>query len=427
MRSAARARARRSTACSAAPIAARTRTRSSPPCRTRARCAQAAGGLAAAERSAAAMAQPGAARQRPGVAAGRLRPNQAVGTLVPGQNNSAAREGYRAAERIAVLLPTADRSRRWRRRFATASSPPISATRIRSVRKCACTIPANAAEAVDATKAVAEGAEHVVGPLRRDAVSAVFAQGHLPVPVLTLNQPEHGEVPPPGSAAFGLTPDTEAAQAAEHMLERGIKSAAIITASDDWAERAALAFRASSRTTMARYSATSAYTKARSTSPRDPQATAACTRRRTRRRYPGPRRAPRSNDAHGCRHIHQHAPAAGAPAVAAARGRRFNGVPVFATSHIFPAIPNRVRTAIWTAWNSATRHGCSMRSSGCRDTARSPAARLRARRRRAPVRDGLDAYGLVPYLDWLAQHHDGYLPGATGQLTDDELGRVQRC
>ena len=89
-------------------------------------------------------------------------------------------------------------------------------------------------------RAVSEGADHVVGPLLRDAVSAVFAQGTLPVPVLALNQPEHGEVPPPGSVAFGLIPDTEGAQAAEHMIERGITRAAIIAASDDWAERAAV-------------------------------------------------------------------------------------------------------------------------------------------------------------------------------------------
>jgi len=34
-----------------------------------------------------------------------LRPNQAVGTLIPGQNNVVAREGYRAAQRVAILLP----------------------------------------------------------------------------------------------------------------------------------------------------------------------------------------------------------------------------------------------------------------------------------------------------------------------------------
>jgi len=39
---------------------------------------------------------------------------------------------------------------------------------------------------------------------------------------------------------------------------------------------------------------------------------------------------------------------------------------------------------------------------------------------------GLDAYALLPYLDWLAQHHDAYLPGATGQLSEDELDRIQR-
>src|SRR5262249_18046058 len=81
-------------------------------------------------------------------------------------------------------------------------------------------------------------------PLARDAVSAVFAQGRLPVPLLALNQPERGETPPPGSAAFGLNPDVEAAQAAEHMRERGVTRAVVITATEDWAERAALAFRA---------------------------------------------------------------------------------------------------------------------------------------------------------------------------------------
>ena len=40
------------------------------------------------------------------------------------------------------------------------------------------------------------------------------------MPVLALNQPEHGENPPPGSAAFALTPDSEAAQAAQHRHRR---------------------------------------------------------------------------------------------------------------------------------------------------------------------------------------------------------------
>ena len=51
-------------------------------------------------------------------------------------------------------------------------------------------------------KAVSEGADYVVGPLDRDQVSALFAQGNLPVPVLALNR--GNRVPPPGSVSFSL-------------------------------------------------------------------------------------------------------------------------------------------------------------------------------------------------------------------------------
>ena len=39
---------------------------------------------------------------------------------------------------------------------------------------------------------------------------------------------------------------------------------------------------------------------------------------------------------------------------------------------------------------------------------------------------GMDAYRLLPYLDWLQLHRDAYLPGATGQLALDDFGRVRR-
>jgi hypothetical protein len=32
----------------------------------------------------------------------------------------------------------------------------------------------------------------------------------------------------------------------------------------------------------------------------------------------------------------------------------------------------------------------------------------------------------VPYLDWLRAHVGSYLPGASGQLTADQFGRVRR-
>jgi hypothetical protein len=39
---------------------------------------------------------------------------------------------------------------------------------------------------------------------------------------------------------------------------------------------------------------------------------------------------------------------------------------------------------------------------------------------------GMDAWNLVPYLDWLRNHPGSYLPGASGQLAGDTFGHVNR-
>src|SRR5690606_12209138 len=39
---------------------------------------------------------------------------------------------------------------------------------------------------------------------------------------------------------------------------------------------------------------------------------------------------------------------------------------------------------------------------------------------------GMDAYALLPYLDWLLAHPETYLDGATGQLAADSFGRIHR-
>lgn len=39
---------------------------------------------------------------------------------------------------------------------------------------------------------------------------------------------------------------------------------------------------------------------------------------------------------------------------------------------------------------------------------------------------GMDAWNLVPYLDWLRAHPGSYMPGASGQLAADQFGRIRR-
>ena len=39
---------------------------------------------------------------------------------------------------------------------------------------------------------------------------------------------------------------------------------------------------------------------------------------------------------------------------------------------------------------------------------------------------GMDAYALLPYMDWLLAHPETYLDGASGQLAADSFGRIHR-
>jgi outer membrane PBP1 activator LpoA protein len=256
---------------------------------------------------------------------------------------------------------------------------------------------------------VSEGADHIVGPLRREAVSAVFAQKSLPVPVLALNQPDHNEPAPAGSAAFGLSPDAEAAQVAQHMIDRGFTRASIIVSSSDWGERAAAAFR-----TQFEGQHGSIVGEARV----------------------------RDGDVNLSTSIRQ--ATAGLP-VADDSGIFIAMLPqqarlllpqlklvnqaahVFATSHIFSGVLNAGLDNDLNGvefcdapWLFDAVVGLPRRSdiAASLESARGAGARLFAM--------GLDAYALVPYLDWLGQHHDSYVPGATGQLTTDASGRVLR-
>jgi hypothetical protein len=39
---------------------------------------------------------------------------------------------------------------------------------------------------------------------------------------------------------------------------------------------------------------------------------------------------------------------------------------------------------------------------------------------------GMDAFRLLPYLNWLERNPEAYVAGASGQLSIDEFGRVHR-
>ena len=335
------------------------------------------------------------------------RPNRPVGTTQPGDDGA---EGYVAPKHVALLLPLGAQlaavSQSIRDGFLAAYFAADDAHRPDVRVYDAGKTPADAVAAYN--RAVADGADHVVGPLQRESVGELFHQS-LTAPVLALNHPDSGEVPPAGSAEFGLLPDAEGAQVAEHMRERGIARAAVITADTDWAERAALAFRAQF------------------------EANGGTITGETRLR---------EGEVNFKAQILQATGGLGDPADAgifiSMRPQQARlllpqlkiasiAAPVFATSHIYSVDPNpgldRDLDGVEfcdAPWLFGRVPGRPDRETISRQiaSANGVGARLFA--------FGMDAYALLPYIDWLLAHPDAYLNGATGDLAADSFGRIRR-
>ncbi|HTT09135.1 MAG TPA: penicillin-binding protein activator [Gammaproteobacteria bacterium] len=106
----------------------------------------------------------------------------------------------------------------------------------------------NIAQAYDA--AVGAGAGFIIGPLEKGAVEALISRGSLPVPTLALNQinePVSEGAPAAANVTnlyqFGLSPETEARQAAERAWLDGHVRALALVSSDNWGQRLLQAFK----------------------------------------------------------------------------------------------------------------------------------------------------------------------------------------
>ncbi|KWS06685.1 LppC putative lipoprotein [Lysobacter capsici AZ78] len=159
-----------------------------------------------------------------------------------GQRPPAEADGYRPPMKLAVLLPATGASAVPGASVRDGLSTAYYGESRRRPDILFYDTGSNAAGAVAAyDKAVADGNDFVIGPLGRDEVSAVFAKGTLPVPVLALNR---GNVAPPsGNVSFSLTPEDEGIAAADYLLERGAKRVLAIGGSDDGQRRAIAALK----------------------------------------------------------------------------------------------------------------------------------------------------------------------------------------
>ena len=340
---------------------------------------------------------------------------QPVGTLLPGADAN-VREGYKVPPQVALILPNDGN-------YATASASIregffaayLDAARNHAPRPSVRVYDSQgtADGAVHAyQQAVADGAGLVVGPLTRNEVSAVFGQPQLPVPLLALNHPDDKQLPSGDTSEFGLLPESEGAQAADHMIERGAQQAYVLVAVDDFAQRAAGAFKAELESRGGHIAGTITL----------PPGVSSYADIIAGLHMP----TSGSVDTSDAGIFISMRPEQARLLVPQLRIAQVT-LPVFATSHIYDGNDNASANRDLDGVEFCDAPWLFDAQPGLPDhdniAARLPAARGAAARLFA---FGMDAWGLVPYLDWLKQHPGSYMPGATGQLAADPFGRIRR-
>ena len=348
---------------------------------------------------------------------------QPVGTLLPGAGAN-VREGYKVPAHVALLLPSdgnyAAASTSVREGFFAAyfdagrNHAPRPTIRVYNSEGTA----DGAAKAYQ--QAVSDGANMVVGPLTRVEVAGVFNLPQLPVRLLALNHPDDRQLPAGDVSEFGLLPETEGAQAADHMVERGIHQAYVLISSDDFAKRAANAFKAEF---AARGGQVGPIITLPTASNSYADAIAALNLPGSAPAMPG---APGGDTVANAGIFISMRPEQARLLLPQLHIARVT-LPVFATSHIYAgnddAQANNDLNGVEfcdSPWLFNAQPGLPSHDDLA---ARLPAANGSSARLFA---FGMDAWNLVPYLDWLRAHPGSYVPGATGQLAADQFGRVRR-
>lgn len=93
--------------------------------------------------------------------------------------------------------------------------------------------------------AVADGADAVVGPLRKQSVAAIVTMRQIPVPTITLNTVDSGVIMSENNEnviQFGLAPEDEARSAASRAIGLSLRNAIVLQADDSRGDREARAF-----------------------------------------------------------------------------------------------------------------------------------------------------------------------------------------
>ncbi len=336
--------------------------------------------------------------------------NAPAGTLLA-QGQHLEREGFQSYQQIGLLLPLSGplsaAGKAVRDGFLAAYFQAGDHAGPRPMVRIYNTQGTTAGTLAAYQQALTEGADLIVGPLLRPAVDALFSQGEPAVPVLALNQPQSAIPSPANSAEFALMPESNGVYDAEYLLNHGIRQAIAFYASDSRSSRAAMAF-------QAQFEAGGGTVSAVQTLPVGSVDYAALIKAA----------AANLADNGG---IFIAAPLEQARLlVPQIRVAQLNQL-IVATPQVFstrsnPGLDRDLDGVVFPdlPWLFNSQPGLPPRQELGRwsPEIRGPGARLFA--------FGMDAFSLSPYFSWLRTHPGSYIGGATGQLTVDATGQVQR-
>lgn len=288
-------------------------------------------------------------------------------------------------------------------------------------------------EAMEAyRKALDDGAERVLGPISREAVTALFQSGEARVPTLALNYADAVALPPPGSLQYALLPEEEAAAAADRMIERGLKRALVLVPNDDVGRRAAAAFTERMRALGGAVAGQAQYDPEASDQSLEIRRLVGIEQSQARLQFlRGMLGAdlrmdltPRA-DVDALFLFARNAQARVLlPQLKTYEATRF---PILATSAIFGGSNNAADIDLdgvefsEVPWLFGAINEPSIPTRAqlvALRNASGPAARLFA--------FGIDAYRLLPHIEWLESHPGRPVIGATGSLSADSNGRIRR-
>ena len=281
-------------------------------------------------------------------------------------------------------------------------------------------------------QALADGAERVLGPISREAVTLLYQSEVKRVPTLALNYADAPALPPPGSLQFALLPEEEAAAAADRMIHRGLKRALVLVPKDEVGQRAAAAFGERLRAQGGVVAGQAEYDPAAADQSAEIRRLIGMEQSQARLQFlrgllgtdvrmdPTPRA-----DVDAIFLFARNAQARVLlPQLKASEATRF---PILATSAIYGGSNSAADVDLdgvefcevpWLLGATDEPSIPTREQLVALKTASGPAARLFA--------FGIDAYRLLPHLEWLERNAGRPVIGATGALSADPNGRIRR-